>query len=109
MHFGSARIIPGSRLRNWGGVFPSSVLRISWELGDDHGDVLVPFDGPASIVAAHAFAPPRDGRSHEIGHLLGLNHSEAADAIMYVYVDHGEIKRYFGDDDIEGIQALYID
>ncbi|OWM85825.1 hypothetical protein CDL15_Pgr012075 [Punica granatum] len=95
----------------------------------DHGDGY-PFDG-LGHTWAHAFSP-RDGRLHydgsenwsistpttdqtdlesvtlhEIGHTLGLAHSQDPDAVMYAYINTGVIKRQLQQDDINGIQALY--
>ncbi|KAI3726053.1 hypothetical protein L1987_65850 [Smallanthus sonchifolius] len=102
-------------------------LKISWESGD-HGDG-IPFP-PGTPVVAHAFAPT-DGRFHynanqnwfigaspnaidvetvalhEIGHLLGLDHSQFENAIMWSYVPTGAVKG-LDSDDIQGIQALYM-
>ncbi|XP_072259108.1 stromelysin-1-like isoform X2 [Pyxicephalus adspersus] len=99
-----------------------------------HGD-FIPFDGPLGVLA-HAYAPSEDiggdthfdedeqwtlsGKAgtniflvalHELGHALGLEHSQDQRAIMYPTlldnsaVDPTKFKLY--SDDIAGIQALY--
>ncbi|XP_030939587.1 metalloendoproteinase 1-like [Quercus lobata] len=45
--------------------------------------------------------------THEIGHILGLQHSTNVDAIMYPFMNRGMAKRKLSDDDIDGIAALY--
>ncbi|GKA51529.1 metallopeptidase, catalytic domain-containing protein, partial [Tanacetum coccineum] len=93
----------------------------------DGGD----FDGPHGTLA-HAFSPP-DGRLHfdadetwsvgpgpvpnvidfksvalhEIGHLLGLGHSQYQDAVMWESLPSGTVKDKLTSDDIQGIKVLY--
>ncbi|KAG6421579.1 hypothetical protein SASPL_118136 [Salvia splendens] len=101
------------------------IIGFQWR---DHGDGY-PFDGPHGVLA-HAF-PPTDGRLHldgdelwsigavpdaidlesvalhEIGHLLGLDHSDNQESIMYPSISSGVVKNNLNDDDIKGIRALY--
>ncbi|KAM3703660.1 hypothetical protein ACB098_04G111900 [Castanea mollissima] len=94
-----------------------------------HGDDQA-FDGPGNVLA-HA-APPTIGKmhfdadenwsidnpngdqldlvsvaTHDIGHILGLQHSTNVDAIMYPFMNRGMTKRELTDDDIDGIAALH--
>jgi hypothetical protein len=99
-------------------------LDIAWESGD-HGDGS-PFDGPSGTLA-HAFYPAYGGEMHfdeaetwtiggggidlfavavhELGHALGLAHSDNGSAVMAPYYA-GAITGLHADD-IAGIQAIY--
>ncbi|KAF5185303.1 Metalloendoproteinase 5-mmp [Thalictrum thalictroides] len=107
----------------------NSDIEIGFHRGS-HGDN-EPFDGRGTTLA-HAFAPPiglfhydadeswstnptpntlvfdlESLAVHEIGHLLGLGHSEERNAIMFSSIESGSVKRDLHADDIQGIQTLY--
>ncbi|XP_019185244.1 PREDICTED: metalloendoproteinase 5-MMP-like [Ipomoea nil] len=124
-------------LRDWHNVGHFSFQRTQYEHADlkfslargDHGDG-VPFDGPGGNYA-HAFSPTigichfdadenwvdhdpsphsldiRSVAIHEIGHLLGLDHSEVPGAVMWSEFEYGQKRRDLTPDDINGIRALY--
>ncbi len=112
-------------------VGSSGDIRIGWYRGD-HGDGS-PFDGRGS-VAAHAFFPPPKGGDlsgdvhfggaetwsvglppvgldlvsvalHEVGHVLGLEHSSDPASVMYkTFTGH---RRMLTEDDIQRVRSLY--
>lgn len=45
--------------------------------------------------------------THEVGHLLGLDHSETPAAVMHPNQAVGEAKRSLDSDDMDGVRALY--
>ncbi|XP_023741457.2 metalloendoproteinase 1 [Lactuca sativa] len=107
-------------------TYQGADLKITFQRGS-HGDSR-PFDGPGGVLA-HAFAPPSgifhydaddpwvvgavpnafDVETlalHEIGHLLGLDHSQFQNAIMWGSFAAG-VTKGLNSDDIQGIRALY--
>ncbi|KFV87415.1 Collagenase 3 [Struthio camelus australis] len=97
----------------------------------EHGD-FYPFDGPSGLLA-HAFPPGPDYggdahfdddetwsddskgynlflvAAHEFGHSLGLEHSRDPGALMFpIYTYTGKTGFVLPDDDVQGIQELYV-
>jgi hypothetical protein len=44
---------------------------------------------------------------HELGHTVGLGHSQYSSAVMWPYINNGEVQRVLDQDDLNGIIAIY--
>ena len=74
------------------------------------------FDGDIEFNDAHEWTARPQGvlndvmntAVHELGHVLGLDHVNDAEATMYTYSSSGELKkRDLEQDDIDGVCAIY--
>ncbi|KAK6644656.1 hypothetical protein RUM43_000924 [Polyplax serrata] len=103
-----------------------TIIQIRWENGS-HG-CAEEFDGPEGVLA-HAYPPDcgdthfddeeewsttyKNGKhlqqvaTHELGHALGMAHSDVEEAIMAPRYDDGRKEIKLHSDDIKGIQVLY--
>jgi hypothetical protein len=44
---------------------------------------------------------------HEEGHVAGLDHSQVREAVMWPFLDNGEVRRTLAQDDVDAISTLY--
>ncbi|XP_021842783.2 metalloendoproteinase 5-MMP-like [Spinacia oleracea] len=131
------RSIVEESLRKWAQYSPFTFLEVTdgsqtdliFEVSQDRGDG-TPFDGHGGLLALSSY--PTGGWSHydpseswtsddprpdqmdlysvvlhEIGHLLGVDHTSVQSAVMFPIINAGQKKRDLQPDDIQGIEALY--
>ncbi len=103
---------------------PEVDIRVGWLEGDGSGgklgDAFLPFSGPLEscvvrldkdedwFLGGNATLPQPDFSyvaTHEIGHALGLDHSDAENSLMALVYDGSFFD--LQSDDIAGVQALY--
>lgn len=63
----------------------------------------------SALPGAYVYDDLQNTLTHEVGHALGLAHTDAHEATMFGDTRRGEIsKRILSADDIDGIRALYL-
>ncbi|KAK1381103.1 putative peptidase M10A, Metallopeptidase, catalytic domain protein [Heracleum sosnowskyi] len=119
----------GRAIQSWGNVSPFNFSISQVYTNANFKISFVPKDGPGKILAS-GFAP-RDGRLqfdqaenwvngkvrygydiesvglHELGHVLGLAHTDVKTAVMYPYFSTNFVKNQLQPDDIQGLRDLY--
>ncbi|KAJ7971105.1 Metalloendoproteinase 1-MMP [Quillaja saponaria] len=125
------RYVSTEAFNQWASVTSFTFEETAGDIGGDLYLGFMPFDGPHKLIA-YSYSPPNgtlhfdvaDKFSadeppaktdfdfigvalHEIGHLLGLQHSTEESAIMYAYITPGVNKHSLSQDDIDGIHTLY--
>jgi len=93
--------------------YGDEVLALAATWADDHTGEMVHFD-----LSLNGRVPwGTDGEpdrydlatavSHELGHVLGLDHTHEVAAVMHADLDLGEVRASLHDDDIAGLRHLY--
>lgn len=76
------------------------ILDVDIEINAEYFELTTVTDGARTDI--------QNALTHEVGHLLGLDHSARTDATMWRNAGAGEIlKRDLADDDVAGVCALY--
>jgi hypothetical protein len=92
-----------------GGVFAFCELPISdgWRIRF-YSDAAIWHDGPGQIPSTAGHKDVQGIATHELGHALGLDHSNVPDATMLgSVIGNGVLMRSIAADDQGGVQALY--
>ena len=87
-----------------------ALTTLSWAEGARLVDADISFNGVDyewSVLEDEILVDYQSIAVHEIGHFLGLGHSDVPGAIMRIDYEEGSLVRELGQDDIEGISALY--
>lgn len=77
------------------------------ESGQFHLDAAETWTVNFNVEKSHSAVDLESVATHEIGHLLGLAHTNVKDAVMYPSLRPRERKIELQVDDIKGVQALY--
>lgn len=99
----------------WRSDLPPGTLATTCAIRDNGVPVEVDITFSTSIKWVATNETPDDSfdfRStllHELGHVLGLDHSSVPDAVMQAQLSRGQQRRQLTADDIAGIQFLYPD
>jgi len=98
---------------NWPSDWDQGFLALTFTWSVDHGEIIA-FDMAfnenfewtvSGEKGAHDFA---NAATHEVGHAVGMGHSETFDATMFADSQMGDTaKRDLAEDDAEGLQYLY--
>jgi len=93
----------------------NEALAITTTWTDDSGaivqyDIYINATVPWSTTGADDAFDLRAAVTHEVGHVLGLGHSEVAGATMFAKHEHADLhRRELHDDDVEAARYLYGD
>ena len=87
-----------------------ALTTLSWQENGELVDADISFNGLDyrwSVGTEDVFVDFRSIALHEVGHFLGLAHSQDPSAVMRVDYEEGQLVRTLGADDAAGIAALY--
>jgi hypothetical protein len=85
-----------------GSVLSMALLPPSYNGGSDSGDIILNSSQPWHVGSNYDLETVA---IHEIGHVLGMGHSQIASADMYAYYQY--VKQTLSSDDVAGIQSIW--